>query len=96
MEWTWLKDWWRLKKLRRNNQLRHNNHFNNGDDVDDDTVNSGYEDEDFDDMCYCDECMNVRISSISVLYHFPFPIFFLHFWYVTFAVVYNYNNEMGR
>lgn len=62
MEWSWLKDWWRLKKLRRNNQLRHNNNFNNGDDVDDDALNSGYEDEDFDDMCYCDECMNVRIS----------------------------------
>ncbi|XP_037050374.1 inositol hexakisphosphate and diphosphoinositol-pentakisphosphate kinase isoform X3 [Bradysia coprophila] len=63
MEWTWLKDWWRLKKLRRNNQLRHNNH--NGDDVDDDTLNSGYEDEDFDDMCYCDECMNGDIDLIQ-------------------------------
>lgn len=67
MEWSWLKDWWRLKKLRRNNQLRHNNNFNNGDDVDDDALNSGYEDEDFDDMCYCDECMNVRFDFIGFL-----------------------------
>ncbi len=85
MEWSWLKDWWRLKKLRRNNQLRHNNNFNNGDDVDDDALNSGYEDEDFDDMCYCDECMNVRVrllffycyyhsrsSSSSLCYNFRY------------------------
>lgn len=62
MEWSWLKDWWRLKKLRRNNQLRHNN----GDDVNDDASNSGYEDEDFDDMCYCDECMNVRFDFLLI------------------------------
>lgn len=75
MEWSWLKDWWRLKKLRQNNQLRHNNNFNNGDDVDDDASNNGYEDEDLDDICYCDECMNVRFE----FFFFLSFVFIVHF-----------------
>lgn len=53
MEWTWLRDWWRLKRL-RHSQLRHSHEDiyygnNSGDDEDDDD----------DDICYCDECVNV-------------------------------------
>lgn len=51
MEWTWLRDWWRLKRL-RHSQLRHSHediYYGNSDDEDDDD----------DDICYCDECVNV-------------------------------------
>lgn len=52
MEWTWLRDWWRLKRL-RHSQLRHSHediyYGSNSDDEDDDD----------DDLCYCDECVNV-------------------------------------
>lgn len=53
MEWTWLRDWWRLKRL-RHSQLRHSHediyYGSNSDDEDDD---------DDSDICYCDECVNV-------------------------------------
>lgn len=96
MEWSWLKDWWRLKKLRRNNQLmlaahRRQPHHHpahagsaNGDlgfsdydsatasgsgrhdyyggatagDYDDDDDGRDYDGDE--DICFCDDCMNVR------------------------------------
>lgn len=61
MEWTWLKDWWRLKKMRRN--IHHQHHDGNGEDNDGDY----YEDDEDDDMCFCDDCMNVRVFSIDSL-----------------------------
>lgn len=65
MEWTWLRDWWRLKRL-RHSQLRHSHediyYGNNSDDEDDD---------DDDDICYCDECVNVGdLFLIESGYHF--------------------------
>lgn len=50
MEWTWLRDWWRLKRL-RHAQMRHS-HENIYYDYNED-------DEDDDDICFCDECVNV-------------------------------------
>ncbi|XP_031625387.1 inositol hexakisphosphate and diphosphoinositol-pentakisphosphate kinase isoform X4 [Contarinia nasturtii] len=54
MEWTWLRDWWRLKRL-RHSQLRHSHediyYGHNSDDEDDD-----------DDICYCDECVDGDID----------------------------------
>lgn len=50
MEWTWLRDWWRLKRL-RHSQMRHS-HENIYYDYNED-------DEDDDDICFCDECVNV-------------------------------------
>lgn len=50
MEWPWLHDWWRLKRL-RNNQMRHS-HENI-------YYDSNEEDEDDGDICFCDECVNV-------------------------------------
>ncbi|XP_011301706.1 inositol hexakisphosphate and diphosphoinositol-pentakisphosphate kinase isoform X13 [Fopius arisanus] len=38
MEWTWWKDWWRLKKWRQSRSQQENL-------------------DDFDDCCYCDECL---------------------------------------
>lgn len=86
MEWTWLKDWWRLKKF-KSRQHRHikKNLDDNGtasdDDenegastsrrgiildnpynVDNDNQQSDQEDQEYgddDDICYCDECLNV-------------------------------------
>lgn len=50
MEWSWLRDWWRLKRL-RHSQTRHSN----------DDLYYSYSDDEFDDddICYCDDCMNV-------------------------------------
>lgn len=53
MEWTWLRDWWRLKRL-RHSQMRHSNE-------DIYYGNDSEEDEDDDDICYCDECVNVGL-----------------------------------
>lgn len=39
MEWSWLKDWWRLKKWRKNKTE--------------------------DEICYCDECLNVCLNLFS-------------------------------
>lgn len=51
MEWTWLRDWWRLKRL-RHSQLRHSH--------EDIYYGNDSEDEDDDEsICYCDECVNV-------------------------------------
>lgn len=55
MEWTWLRDWWRLKRL-RHSQMRHSH----------EDIYYGYdsdEDDDDDDICYCDECVNVGFCS---------------------------------
>lgn len=52
MEWTWLRDWWRLKQLRRPNARHSHENVSNGSAADD-------EDDD-EDICYCDECVNVR------------------------------------
>lgn len=67
MEWTWLKDWWRLKKLRRNKLARHGagerrrsksgRRLSCYDDGGEETGSSCYDD---DDVCFCDDCMNVR------------------------------------
>lgn len=110
MEWSWLKDWWRLKKLRRNNQLmlaanrrqphHHPAHASGqvaGDlgysDYDAAGAESGgqhsahpdyyygggggsgggYEDDDGrdydgdEDICFCDDCMNVRIFTLLII-----------------------------
>ncbi|XP_046803289.1 inositol hexakisphosphate and diphosphoinositol-pentakisphosphate kinase isoform X6 [Lucilia cuprina] len=43
MEWTWLRDWWRLKKYRsehRRRKLKHLSHLNNSDSNDDDNPTS--------------------------------------------------------
>lgn len=50
MEWSWLRDWWRLKRL-RHSQARHSN----------DDLYYSYSDDEYDDdeICYCDDCMNV-------------------------------------
>lgn len=56
MEWSWLKDWWRLKKLRHKNKVRHPTDGNSND-----GSSSSTSDELDDDICYCDECMNVKI-----------------------------------
>lgn len=61
MEWSWLKDWWRLKKLRHKNKVRHSTERNVHDP---DDSSSSSSDEIDGDICYCDECMNVKnISS---------------------------------
>lgn len=62
MEWTWLKDWWRLKKMRRNIHNQH--HEGSGED----NGSTYYDDDEDDDMCFCDDCMNVRVSLIDLLY----------------------------
>lgn len=52
MEWSWLRDWWRLKRIRHSSQLRHSH----------EDIYYGHdseEEEDDDDLCYCDECLNV-------------------------------------
>lgn len=58
MEWSWLKDWWRLKKYRHNNKSRHRTDYRLGGD---DSSSSNTSDEIDDDICYCDECMNVKL-----------------------------------
>lgn len=56
MEWSWLRDWWRLKRLRHSNsQLRHSHE-------DIYYGNDSEEDEDDEDLCFCDECLNVGFS----------------------------------
>ncbi|KAL2719552.1 hypothetical protein V1478_011014 [Vespula squamosa] len=45
MEWTWLKDWWRLKKWR---------YYNHGTDAG--SVSGIRDVTDLDTCCYCDEC----------------------------------------
>lgn len=50
MEWSWLRDWWRLKRLRRPNVRRIGEYHGS------DTEN---DDDDDDDICFCDECVNV-------------------------------------
>ena len=59
MEWSWLKDWWRLKKLRRNNLARRCKNGSGGDENAEETGSSSYGDDD--DVCFCDDCMNVSI-----------------------------------
>lgn len=49
MEWTWWKDWWRLKKWRQRNctnRGRDNEDYGDDYDLDGDS-----------DCCYCDECI---------------------------------------
>ncbi|XP_055685096.1 inositol hexakisphosphate and diphosphoinositol-pentakisphosphate kinase isoform X15 [Lutzomyia longipalpis] len=53
MEWSWLKDWWRLKKLRRR-QKCHDGYEHSNDNDDDE--------ENYNEYCYCDECMNGDID----------------------------------
>uniref|UniRef100_A0A1L8E5R5 Inositol hexakisphosphate and diphosphoinositol-pentakisphosphate kinase n=1 Tax=Nyssomyia neivai TaxID=330878 RepID=A0A1L8E5R5_9DIPT len=53
MEWSWLKDWWRLKKLRRRQKCHDG--YDRGNDNDDDEEN-------YNEFCYCDECMNGDID----------------------------------
>ncbi|XP_035718714.1 inositol hexakisphosphate and diphosphoinositol-pentakisphosphate kinase 2-like isoform X2 [Vespa mandarinia] len=45
MEWTWLKDWWRLKKWR---------YYNHG--IDAESISGIQDVTDLDTCCYCDEC----------------------------------------
>ncbi|XP_059614978.1 inositol hexakisphosphate and diphosphoinositol-pentakisphosphate kinase isoform X11 [Phlebotomus argentipes] len=52
MEWSWLKDWWRLKRLRRR-QKCHDGYLSNDNDDDEENYN---------EFCYCDECMNGDID----------------------------------
>ena len=108
MEWSWLKDWWRLKSLRKRRKLlmQRNNikyrhaHYGNVDGdkcVDENCTdencaghgqngsgegvakvstcrlqhqNSGSgdeeDDDDVEDMCYCDECI-MNVMTISVV-----------------------------
>ncbi|XP_055711861.1 inositol hexakisphosphate and diphosphoinositol-pentakisphosphate kinase isoform X18 [Phlebotomus papatasi] len=51
MEWSWLKDWWRLKKLRRRQKFHDGYDHSNDDD-----------EENYNEFCYCDECMNGDID----------------------------------
>ncbi|XP_055304487.1 inositol hexakisphosphate and diphosphoinositol-pentakisphosphate kinase isoform X13 [Sitodiplosis mosellana] len=54
MEWSWLRDWWRLKRL-RHSQLRHSH----------EDIYYGHdseEEDDDEDICYCDECVNGDID----------------------------------
>ncbi|GAB0094057.1 Inositol hexakisphosphate and diphosphoinositol-pentakisphosphate kinase [Sergentomyia squamirostris] len=53
MEWSWLKDWWRLKKLRQRRTVHDGSDHSNADDDDE---------ENYEDFCYCDECMNGDID----------------------------------
>ncbi|XP_055847079.1 inositol hexakisphosphate and diphosphoinositol-pentakisphosphate kinase isoform X5 [Episyrphus balteatus] len=67
MEWSWLKDWWRLKNLNRRRRRRvHDSSF---DPSDVDSVKSDiaheHDDEELgetDDICYCDDCLNGDID----------------------------------
>lgn len=45
MEWTWLKDWWRLKKWHYRNKRKASTFDNSSEEI-----------ADVDTNCYCDEC----------------------------------------
>lgn len=75
MEWTWIRDWWRLKKLRRRQRYSEAQNMDGGyttdhHNEDDKNKNNIDDDDDADDLCYCDECMNVRVVLISFLLFF--------------------------
>lgn len=58
MEWTWLKDWWRLKRLRNRNTILDGCTRDNGDDGEAEN-DDGNEEDDENEMCFCDDCINV-------------------------------------
>lgn len=77
MEWSWIRDWWRLKKLRRRQRYSEAHNMDGGyttdhHNEDDEDENN---DDDADDLCYCDECMNVRVVLISLFLFFLYIIF---------------------
>lgn len=76
MEWSWLKDWWRLKSLRRRHRLfpidathctvdgvtnTHDTWADNGN-------SNGYNNDEDDDasVCFCDDCMSVIFNAVYV------------------------------
>lgn len=72
MEWTWLKDWWRLKKLRRNNLAarhgaNHHHHHRNANGESGEETDSSYGEDD-EDICFCDDCMNVRFILMFIYF----------------------------
>ncbi|CAD7090313.1 unnamed protein product [Hermetia illucens] len=61
MEWTWLKDWWRLKRLRNRNTILDGCTRDNGDDGEAEN-DDGNEEDDENEMCFCDDCINGDID----------------------------------
>lgn len=60
MEWSWLKDWWRLKKFRRSRNIQQINGYGDDDDNNNDGNIEDLENgDDDDDLCFCDDCFNV-------------------------------------
>lgn len=86
MEWAWLKDWWRLKSLRRRHRqfpidgtncsasgVTHADNTDNGHTDNNNTHDD--DDDDAHDICFCDDCMNV-IRCGMALWDAPHSFFF--------------------
>lgn len=63
---NWLKDWWRLKKLKRRSST---DSGDSGSDYLDEIIEGGDSDE-----CSCEECMNVRFQYLLCFYCFDLKI----------------------
>lgn len=84
MEWSWsswLKDWWRLKQKKRRphgNAGIGNGSVDGDNDGDDDFIDEEIDSNiDGDDMCCCEECINVIITFFFC--SFKFYSFYLDF-----------------